>query len=116
MLAEFPISRQSSMARINAFMSAGSESVLATISMGSRSRAGDRGFAGAPGPPTLTMTPVVEKKWAAVSGVERGTSAKIGCRSGVSRDGSLFQKNVASPLLFRKGSGVLYSHTHGAMM
>src|SRR6476659_9941258 len=107
--AELPISRQSAIARINAFMSAGSENVLATISMGSD------GFG-----PVMRRCPRLrgrttpgridhdagggEKR--AVTGVEKGTSTWSGCKSGVSSDGSLFQKKVASAALFGRGIGV----------
>src|SRR5262245_5667266 len=91
-------------------MSAGSENVLATISMGSDGL----------GPvmrrcPRLcgrTMLTNIDhdgsggKKWA-VSAVAKGASASIGCKSGVSSDGSLFQKRVASPPLFRNERGAL---------
>src|SRR5262245_13270292 len=119
MAVELPISRQSSIARINAFMSAETAKVLATISMGSV------GFGpvtcrcprlhGRTRPANIDHESAGGEKWA-VSGVYKGTSAKIGCKSGVSRDGSLFQKKVASPPLFRIGNGVLYSQTHGTMM
>src|SRR6516165_2879954 len=99
--AEFPISRQSSIARIIAVMSAGSENVLATISMGSDGL----------GPvmrrcPRLcgrTMLTNIDhdgsggKKWA-VSAVAKGASASIGCKSGVSSDGSLFRSEIGEPL------------------
>src|SRR5215472_17310416 len=112
--AEFPISRQSPIARIIAFMSAASENVLATISIGSggfgpvmrrRPRLWGRST-----PTNIDHHAAVVKKWV-VSAVEKGTSANIDCKSVVSNDRSLFQKKVASPPLFRSGRGVLYSQT-----
>src|SRR5262249_29714867 len=113
--AELPISRQSSIPRINAFLSAGSENVLATISMGSD------GFGpvirryprlrGRTTPGSIDHDPAGGEK-CAVSGVEKGTCTCSDCKSGVSRNRSLFQKKVASAALFRGGIGVLYSHTH----
>src|SRR5262245_10111446 len=119
MALELPISRQSSIAWINAFMSAGPVRVLDTISMvsvgfGPATRRCPR-LHGRTRPANIDHESAGGEKWA-VSGVYKGTSAKIGCKSGVSRDRSLFQKKVASPPLFRIGSGVLYSQTHGTMM
>src|SRR5580693_9409546 len=102
--AELPISRQSAIAWINAFISAGSENVLATISTGSE------GFGpvmrryprlrGRTTPGSIDHEAAGGEKWA-VSGVEKGTSTYTGCKSGVSSAGSLFQNKVASAPLFR---------------
>src|SRR5215468_6220075 len=114
MALELPISRQSSIARTSAFMSAELAKVLATISMasvgfGPATRRCPR-LHGRTSPANIDHESTGGEKWA-VSGVEKGASARIGCRSGVSRDGSLFQKKVASPPLFRIGIGVLYCQT-----
>ena len=76
--AELPISRQSPTARTNAFISAGSENVLATISIGSD------GFGpvmrrcprlrGRTTPGSIDHDIADGEKWA-VSGVEKGASS-----------------------------------------
>src|SRR4029077_11052316 len=117
--AEFPISRLSPIARIIAFMSAGSENVLATITIGSDGLGPVMcrcpRLCGRTMPTNIDHDAAGGRKWA-VSAVEKGVSASIDCKSGVWSDGSLFQKKVASPPLFRSGRGVLYSQTHGTRM
>src|SRR5262249_60397399 len=84
-VAELPISRHSSIERINAFMSAEPESVLATISIGSD------GFgpvirrcpwlSGRTPTANINHEAAVGRNWA-VPPVENGTSAGLGGKSG----------------------------------
>src|SRR5215831_8004453 len=112
--AEFPISRQSPIARIIALMSAGSENVLATILIGSGGfgpvmRRCPR-LCGRTTPTNIDHDAAGVKKWV-VSAVEKGVSAKIDCKSGVSNDRSLFQKKVASPR-YSEAAGGFYIPRH----
>src|ERR1700733_13821314 len=103
--AEFPIARQSSTHATAAFRSSGWDSVLASICIGSSGLGPVKQIC-----PRLfgrTTAPYNDQEagggWnlARVSAVQKGTSAWQVCKSGVSRPGLLFQKNVASAPLLR---------------
>src|SRR5260370_13442033 len=107
--AELPISRQSSTQGTAAFRSSGRDSALASIWTGS-SRLGPvkriwpRLF-GRTTPPNNDQEAAGGLNLAAVSTLQIGTSPRQVCKSGVSRLGLLFQKNVASPPLLSMESG-----------
>src|SRR6185295_15216002 len=113
---ELPISRQSSTCAIAAFRSSGWDSVLASIWIGSSGlgpvkRIWPRLF-GRTTPAYNVQEAAGGLNLAEVSALHNGPSTWQVCKSGVSRPGLLFQKNVASPPLLLGASGSLYSHIH----
>src|SRR5580692_11843953 len=107
--AELPISRQTSTHATAAFRSSGWDSVLASIcrrssGLGPVKRIWPRLF-GRTTPPYIVQEAAGGLNLALVSALQNEASTWQVCKSGVSRPGLLFQKNVASPPLLRGARG-----------